>query len=309
MSRISVITSLYNSQNYLQGYFNALSEIVNKEELEILLIHNAANAEELAIINSRLPQFPFIKHIRVEREGLYNTWNRGVKLATADYLTVWNVDDVHLPESLKNQADALDQNPGAALAYGDFIIVNNYGDTEGYAMNEPEFSSSDPTFLRRHHIGCFPMWRKSVHDKIGYFDEQFRLIADLDFQIRVAKSFAMIKIPQQLGYYLEGTPGNLSSNSRIQDMEHTVLHIRYGNFNQIFLTYFFESLVKFKLFEYKWYEEFHKMEKWSASEYVTYFSRMPLVIVSLFKLPRHLARRHLKPYFYRMFPVRPIRRR
>ena len=153
------------------------------------------------------------------------------------------------------------------------------------------------------------MWRKSIHDTIGYFDEQFRLIADLDFQIRVAKRFEMVKISQQLGYYLEGTPGNLSSNSRIQDMEHTVLHLRYGNFNQIFLTYLIEGLIKFKVFEYKWFGNFHKVKKWTPSDYVTWFMRVPLVVVSVFKLPRHLARRHLKPYFYRIFPARPIRRR
>lgn len=43
MCRISVITSLYNSQQYLEGYFKAVGAMKYTEEIEILLIHNAAN--------------------------------------------------------------------------------------------------------------------------------------------------------------------------------------------------------------------------------------------------------------------------
>lgn len=305
MCRISIITSLYRSQQYLEGYFKAVAALKHTEELEILLIHNAPNDEELAIINSHLSSFPFIRHIQVGREVLYATWNRGIKLAKGQYITTWNVDDVRLPESAKHQADALDQHPEAALSYGDFIIVNKYGNREGFQVNEPQFDASNRTFYRQHHIGCFPMWRKSIHDKMGYFDEQFRLIADLDFQVRVARHYGLFKIPQQLGYYLEGTPGNLSSNSQLQDLEHTVLHLRYGNFNLIYFTHFFEALKKFRLFHYKWFGAFEKMEKTPAGERRQYWLRMPLLLLALAKLPRHLARKHLKTYFYKVFPAKP----
>ncbi|MEO6915224.1 MAG: glycosyltransferase [Chitinophagaceae bacterium] len=304
MCRISVITSLYNSQDYLDGYFAAVEGISNKDELEILMIHNAPNEQELKIINALLPSYPFIKHIVVGREGLYATWNRGINLSSGDYITVWNVDDVHLPDSLKHQADGLDAHPEAALAYGDFTIVKKYGDTEGFAVNEPQFSASNPSFFRQHHIGCFPMWRRTVHETIGFFDEQFRLIADLDFQIRIAKAYGLVKIPQQLGYYLEGTPGNLSSNAKLQDLEHTLLHLRYGNFGHLYLTHFFETFKKFKIFEYKWFGEFHKIPDRSGTENRAYWSRMPLLLFSIAKLPRHIARKHFKAYFYKIFPAR-----
>jgi glycosyltransferase involved in cell wall biosynthesis len=305
MCRISVITSLYNSQQYLDGYFKAVGEMKHTDEIEILLIHNAANAEELQIISKYLPQFPFIRHFQVGREGLYATWNRGISLAKGEYVTPWNVDDIHLPESLKQQADALDANPAAGLSYGDFLIVRKYGDTEGFAVNEPQFDRKNPTFYRQHHIGCFPMWRRSIHEKIGYFDEQFRLIADLDFQVRVAKAYGLVKIPQKLGYYLEGTPGNLSSNTRLQDMEHTVLHLRYGNFNLLYLTHLFEALKKFRIFEYKWFGEFHKAEKRTVAERNAYLLRLPRLLVAVANLPRHLARKHFKTYFYKIFPGKP----
>lgn len=296
MARITIISSLFNCAAYLEGYFQAVDSIINKDELELLLIHNAPKAEELAILDKYLPRFPFIKHIVVPREGLYTTWNRGIKLASSPYITNWNVDDVRLPGSLVHQADVLDRHPEAALAYGDFVIVDTYGKTQGKAVHEPEYHPSNPTFLRQHHIGCFAMWRKEIHDQIGYFDEQFRLIADLDFQIRVASAFPLIKIKEQLGYYLEGTPNNLSSNLSLQFMEMTALHLRYGNFNLLFLTDLVRGLSKIKLFQHKWFGAYHKTKPRSLRRRLQYILRFPLIGVSIFKFPRHIARKYLKPY-------------
>lgn len=299
MCRITVITSLFNCLQYLEGYFEALDRIQNKNEIEILLIHNAPKQEELSVIENYLPKFPFLKHIRLEeREGLYASWNRGVTLAKGNYITIWNVDDVRLPNSLICQADSLDSHPDAAISYGDFVIVDKYGKTQGKIICEPEFERKSRKFFCKHHIGCFPMWRKDIHQNIGYFDEQFKLIADLDFQIRVAKKYPLVKTHNQLGFYLEGTPSNLSSNARLQDMEHTVLHLRYGNFNLIYLTYLFGGLFKFQLFKIKWFGKYHSMSRWTFQDFYLYLGRFPLICVSIFKFPRHLARKYLKDYYY-----------
>ncbi len=301
MCRISVITSLFNCQQYLEGYFKAASQIVNKDEIEVLLIHNAPTENELKIINSFLPAFPFIRHIVIEqREGLYATWNRGIKMARGKYVGTWNVDDIRLPHSLSDQANALDQNNLAALAYGDFKIVSKYGNTDGKSVHEPEFNSTSNTFHHNFHIGCFPMWRKEIHDTIGYFDEQFKLIADLDFQIRVAKKYHMVKVRRQLGYYLEGTAANLSSNFSIQDKEHTVLHLRYGNFNSIFLTHLIHGLRNYEIFKFKWFGAYHPMSHWVTKDKFSYIVKFPTIIFSLIKWPRHMAKKYLKKHLIKI---------
>ena len=289
--RVTVITSLFNSFQYLEGYFEAVGNLGNKDEIEILLIHNAPNEDELAVVNRFLPLMPFIKHIIVPREGLYVTWNRGIKMAQGKYITNWNVDDVRLPDSLSNQADALDKHPETVLSYGDFVVVSEYGKKEGKLTNEPAYDPKRTSFLRQHHIGCFPMWRSDIHAQIGYFDEQFRLVADLDFQIRIARLFPMIKVSNQLGYYLEGTPNNLSSNYALQRREHTVVQLRYGNFNLLHLADLLGGVMKIRVFQYKWFGEYHKMKEWKFKDYYSYITRFPLIGISLIKFPRQIARK------------------
>jgi hypothetical protein len=144
------------------------------------------------------------------------------------------------------------------------------------------------------------MWRKAIHEQIGYFDEQFRLIADLDFQIRVSKIYSMVKVSQQLGFYLEGTPTNLSSNFTIQDKEQTILHLRYGNFNHIYLTHLISGLQNFKVFSFKWSGTYHLMSKWTEMNKFSYASRLPMIVFSVIKWPRHMARKYFKNYLLKI---------
>jgi len=228
--KISVLTSLYNCENFLQDYFNALIKIEGKEQIEVLLLHNAPKEKELEIITQNLPLFDFVRHIIIpKRETLYSTWNRGIELSEGEYITVWNVDDVRFPGSILQQADALDKNLQAAIAYGDIWLSRQYGICGSKRTYCPAYSDlSHKRFLLEYHITCFQMWRKSIHQFVGYYDEQFKCIADFDFQIRVVLHFPLVKVENPLGIYLEDQPHKLSANG-LQPIEHNVLYLRYRN--------------------------------------------------------------------------------
>ena len=230
--KISVLTSLYNCENFLQGYFHALAKIRGKEKIEVLLLHNAPQERELAIITENLPLFDFVRHIIIpEREGLYSTWNKGIQLSEGEYITVWNVDDVRFPDSILQQAEALDKNPQAAISYGDIWVSNEYGVCGSRKTNSPVYNTlSYKRFLSEYHISCFQMWRKSIHETVGYYDEQFKCIADFDFQIRAALHFPFVKTEEPLGIYLEGQPDKLSSNG-FQAIEYNIISLRYANYH------------------------------------------------------------------------------
>ena len=200
--KITVITSLFNCAQYLEGYFKCIASLKYKDELEILLLHNAPTDDEIRIIQSHLALYPFLKHhIIKNREGLYATWNRGIMLAKGDFIAIWNVYDIRLPLSFHLQLEALNKNPEAVLAYGDFYYMYQYGIPSKDLVCNIDFKKSSKQFLRTFHIGCFPMWRKGIHKQMGYFDEQFKLVADYDFQIRVAINGCLVKSDGILGYY------------------------------------------------------------------------------------------------------------
>jgi glycosyltransferase involved in cell wall biosynthesis len=231
---ISIITSLYRCEKFLEAFLNHFFKIENLHECELILVHNDSTQEEMKIINQYNWQRVHKVHLQIEREGLYSSWNRAIKAAQGKYIAIWNVDDIRTPDSLLSQKEALD-NSTAAMCYGDFYGTSLYGPNKQRFFQYCEFENFKNGSLRHHVIGCFPMWRKEIHEKLGYFDEQFKLVGDYEFQLRVVANYKMVKARSILGYYLEFQPHKLSSNHFLQDTERAVVEFRYKYYDKVLM--------------------------------------------------------------------------
>ena len=231
---ISVITSLYRCSSFLQEFLLHYARIENIHECELVLIHNDPTDLELDMINDLTQPHMHLVHIAVKREGLYASWNRGVKAASGEYLAIWNVDDIRTPGSLIAQKAALEQS-NAAICYGDFYGTSLYGPYPEKLYDYPPYDYCKKEAFKRHIIGCFPMWGKTIHEQVGYFDEQFKLVSDYEFQLRVIRRLPLVKAASVLGYYLENAGHKLSSNRRAQHLERTAVELRYRMYDRILL--------------------------------------------------------------------------
>jgi len=256
--KVSIITSLYNCERFISSYFDCVEKLNHTDDIEILLLHNQPKESEMLIIKDRLTSLPFVRHILIpERESLYQTWNRGVLLSKGEYLCVWNVDDIRLPDSVFEQKVTLDNNADASMTYGDLYYMYTYGVSSADLVDNPDFSLHKKEFLKNHSIGCFPMWRKSIHEKFGYFDEQFFLVGDYDFQIRLSLYSRLVKTESVLGYYLENDSGKLSMNSEKQIREINMVNLRYGIYDRLNWLLVPGILSKYNINKAKYNEEFY----------------------------------------------------
>lgn len=296
--KVTVITSLFNCSAFLEGYLKYALQIEGLEETEFLLLHNQPTEEEIAIINKYLPQFPLARHVIIpQREGLYATWNRGAKMAKADLLTVWNVDDIRTPDSLKLQVASLESSPEAAMSYGDFYGTREYSEQKTHFYTYPEWSSDNKEFRRSHLVGCFQMWRKNIHDKIGYYDENFRLVSDMDFQIRTAFNFPLVKCKGTLGYYLEHQPFKLSSQTDLQATERTAIELRYGVYYKMDLSFVKKAREKYSIDHVINFGEKFPMEK-LVPDYRNFVrGQWPLLLISPFYSAKQMGRRIARKLF------------
>ena len=231
---ITVLTSLYRCEKYLNSYFQYLSKISRLEEVEILLLHNEPTNKELEVVEScMLTLGECVRHVVIKkRESYYKSLNRGVDLAKGKYIAIWNVDDIRMPDSLQRQALTLDQYPDVGFTYGDTIETPEYGKNEGEFRCHPEYEEKPKEFLRSYLGSCFPMWRRSIHEKVGYFDEQLFSGGDFDFWARVVHLSRLKKTKGPLGYFLNEGKG-LSTVGRRNAVERTVIELRYGIFDKI----------------------------------------------------------------------------
>ena len=225
MTKVSTITPCYNMSKYMEGFLDNLSTQTHKD-LEIVLDHNDPSDEEVKLVEEYNEQYDNILHIKVEGiDPIGTSMNRCIEYATGDYLCIWNVDDLRTPDSIEVMAKALDENPDVDFVYGNYVIVPNFGGTEGQYVDETGREDELTTGMI---LGPYFMFRKSILEKSGVFDEQLVQGADYDLALRLALNGKGLHLPINLGYYLnEGLGQSTKPNSK-QPIERTVIELRYN---------------------------------------------------------------------------------
>lgn len=206
---VSAIVSTYNSERFIRGCLEDLisQTLFAKGQMEIIVVDSGSLQDEVKIVREFQQRYPHIKYVRTERETLYAAWNRGIGLASGKYLTNANTDDRHRADALEVMCRALDAHAEIELVYSDCYVsatVNETFEESNKQILYRYLAFFPPCALLHYQFGPQPMWRKSVHDKIGYFDTSFKAAGDYDFNIRFALAGCRaLHISAPLGLYLE----------------------------------------------------------------------------------------------------------
>jgi glycosyltransferase involved in cell wall biosynthesis len=231
--KVSAIVSVYNSSKFLeQCLINLCSQtLFLTGELEIVVVNTGSQEEEGAIVKRFVENGYQIKYIEVTtRETVYSAWNRGIQASSGIYVTSANADDRHQVNALQLMAEALDAHSNVALVYADVDITEEenclYG--EAFIVGQYKWSDFCPIQLLK---GCFcgpqPMWRKDIHEKIGYFDADFVSAGDYEMWLRMAVDYKFLHLKQVLGLYLKSPLSLEHSNSEKGIVEANVARSRY----------------------------------------------------------------------------------
>lgn len=229
--KISILTSVYNGDEFIVPFMeDMVNQTIFKEKCELILVDANSPGNELEKIQDYLEKYDNIKVIKLKEDrGVYNAWNRALQKATGDFVTNANLDDRHSPEFMEKMAKYLVRNSDVDLVYGDSLktdsanetFTNNTSDSQ---YNFEEFSKE--AMLRANLPHCCPMWRKSLHDKFGYFDESLRSAADWKYWLTCAFGGSkFMKVPEVLSLYYFNPTGistNPENNSWKREEEKSV---------------------------------------------------------------------------------------
>lgn len=239
---VSAIVSTYNSENFIRGCLQDLIEqtLFQKEQLEIVVVDTASPQNEQAIVEEFQRKYGSDKIVYIRtsrRETLYAAWNRGIQVARGHYITNANTDDRHRKDALEILSHILDEYPDVDLVYGDChvstVANESYDDNDKRCIfRYPEYFA--PVALVHFQFGPQPMWRKSVHDKIGYFDESFQAAGDYDFNIRFAlKGLRALHVPDAVGLYLLHNKAISTANNDVMQHENARIAQTYKTIENV----------------------------------------------------------------------------
>jgi O-antigen biosynthesis protein len=197
VNRVSALVSAYYCAGYLEERLNNLTGC---ETIVVCKLNSPEHWIAKQYKDARLIVTPDVPTIG-------KAWNDAAKLASGEYLVTANADDLFLQDGLAEMADVLDADPEIGLVFSGVIKNDGTNRTYWKRVDFPEgkvnTNALRAEISRRSFIGPMPMWRKSLHAQVGYFDEQMIVSCDYDMWRRMAMSgVGFWYIPRALGEYL-----------------------------------------------------------------------------------------------------------
>lgn len=177
---LSIITINRNNAEGLRKTIESVlsQDVSDKTQVEYIIIDGASTDNSVEIIksfeNNQSNKFQITKWISEPDSGIYNAMNKGIKMATGDYLHMLNSGDFYEPNVLQNIISNLKEKPDILLC-GVNILYDNI-------INYVEIKY--PSFLSKatmNHQGLF--YRRDFHNELLY-DESYKYAADYDFCIQ-----------------------------------------------------------------------------------------------------------------------------
>lgn len=236
--RVSIITSMFKGDEYIEEFLADIIKQTIFNQCELILINANSPGNEDTIIQKYTSKYPNIIYIKLSHDpGIYGVWNIGIKRARADFVTNANLDDKRNPACLEAHAKFLEEHPDIDLVFSDYIVTNHAHETfekhTPWFITGPKEVGVSTQRIDQCGFGPQPMWRKSMHKKYGYFDENFLIAGDWEFAIRAQLNGSKFKhVPGVGGLYYNNPVGlsTATSNKRIerQNQEHEWIGQKYA---------------------------------------------------------------------------------
>lgn len=229
--KCSSFCSFFKGEKFIQSYLENILEQSVFKDIEFVLLDCDSPENEKDIILPLTKQYDNIKYYKLDKDpGLYASWNIAIRLCSAPIIGNWNIDDRKNKEGLEIMLQQFDNDPELDLIYG-FTYVSRKAN-ERYIDNEykeiyPYLPHSLSNLLKNNSPHCMPLWKKNIHDRIGYFDESYKTAADGDLWLRCAVAGCRIKmINHPVGLYYENPSGRSTNPDTLSEMINEVQHMR-----------------------------------------------------------------------------------
>jgi glycosyltransferase involved in cell wall biosynthesis len=200
---VSIITPAYNAAPFLaQTISSALAQTFGDFELLISDDGSTDHSFEIACAWARLD--PRVRALTGPNRGSSSARNRAMGEARGKYFALLDSDDLWLPDFLKAQLDVFRRYTDA-----DVVTANAYnlgGPRHGQLLNPPASGYRRLSLLEmiehENSVCIMSVFRRSVVERVGGFDEAVLHNEDYDFWLRAVQAGCQFVVnPEPLAWY------------------------------------------------------------------------------------------------------------
>jgi glycosyltransferase len=175
---VSVVTISFNASLTIEKTLKSVSN-QSYRNIEHIIVDGGSNDNTLEICNS----FPHISKIISEADkGVYDAFNKGLKIAKGDVIGFLNSDDTFYDaNSVLEIVKAFQQNQ-TDIIYGNLDYINLEGKVIRNWISRPYKSG----LVKKAWMPAHPTFycRKELYDKLGNYNDSFKIAGDFELCLR-----------------------------------------------------------------------------------------------------------------------------
>ncbi|WP_149242266.1 glycosyltransferase family 2 protein [Dyadobacter sp. 32] len=213
----TIITAVYNGEKTLQRTIDSVLSQSYKN-FEYIIVDGGSTDNTLSIIKKN--EHPSLTWISEPDNGVYDAFNKGIKLANGKLVGIINSDDWYEPEALLQIRNAYDIEKNAHIYYGLARFLNSNNEilaVQGYTELSLNYGMiSHPT--------CFV--KRETYDNVATFDTKYQIAADYNLMLTLKRAgckFHFIEVI--LANFSEG---GISTTNRLDSRKET-LQIKFNH--------------------------------------------------------------------------------
>ena len=193
---VSIVTPTYNQAEFLAATLDSMLA-QDYPNIEYIVLDDGSTDGTPEVLNR------YTGRVRWERQaniGQSRTLNKAWAQARGKYLGYLSSDDLLLPHAISTLVKALEAHAEAVVAYCDFDLIDSTGKRSGFTPS-PDYDHRRMVEELICPPGPGALFRRSLFEQIGGWNEQLRKIPDFEYWLRAGRVGSFLRIPEVLAQY------------------------------------------------------------------------------------------------------------
>lgn len=187
---ISVVVPVLNAEQYLRGCLNALlSQQINNERYEVIVVDNGSTDETWTIIQSYGPAIRGLRELRIQSS--YAARNAGVRASRGELIAFTDADCVPDKTWLRQLTGSFDNRAvgcvaGEVLPFDPATAVEKFSAQAGILRQRKTLNHHYRPYAQTANVA----YRRKIFEQVGLFNSSLKSAGDADFCWRMQEQTA-----------------------------------------------------------------------------------------------------------------------
>jgi glycosyltransferase involved in cell wall biosynthesis len=206
--KLSIVIPCYNCEDVIATQLSALAEQVCNQPWEVIVADNGSSDQTLAVVERYRSRLPHLKIVDAsQRRGASHARNVAIAEADGDFILFCDGDDEVQPGWLQAMANAFEKHDFIAGALNLEKLNEPWRVPKSHLFGTPGSPQTEACQYRhlparRYAPAANLGIKKSLHLKVGGFDETVQFNQDLDYCLRVqALGYGLFFVPDSVVEY------------------------------------------------------------------------------------------------------------